>query len=226
MCQQTGSCCCKLDQHDFTGIFLGYTATDQNIVSLDLNSGIVKSCHHAIFDEAWYLQPTQPPAAQLLYNLGLEAESTFVSIDGPLHLTQPGTIEPITISWPPNLPASAKPLTSLKTPRPCLFAPLPLCIMMDPHIVGARAARAKLTLPPKKNIAAKVVSKFMIGSKDMEMLYISPNPYYGAFEEELNLRKFDLTTHNIAGLSFLQKDNRLILISMANGTPGACVNNW
>ena len=31
----------KLDCHDFTGIFLGYTATDQNIVYLDLDSGIV-----------------------------------------------------------------------------------------------------------------------------------------------------------------------------------------
>jgi hypothetical protein len=60
----------------------------------------------------------------------------------------------------------------------------------------------------------------------MEMLYISPNPYYRAFEEELDLRKFDLATHNMAGLSFLQKDNRLILTSMANGTPGAHVNNW
>jgi hypothetical protein len=64
---------CKLDRHDFTGIFLGYTATDQNILYLDLDSGIVKSCHHAIFDEARYLQPTRPPTAQLLYDLGLEA---------------------------------------------------------------------------------------------------------------------------------------------------------
>jgi hypothetical protein len=37
----------KLDRHDFTGIFLGYTATDQNIVYLDLDSGIVKHSHHA-----------------------------------------------------------------------------------------------------------------------------------------------------------------------------------
>jgi hypothetical protein len=49
--------------------------TDQNIIYLDLNSGIIKSCNHAVFDKVWYLQLTQPPAAQLLYNLGLEAES-------------------------------------------------------------------------------------------------------------------------------------------------------
>jgi hypothetical protein len=50
--KRTGSRRCKLDRHNFTGIFLGYTATDQNIIYLDLNSRIVKSCHHAVFDEA------------------------------------------------------------------------------------------------------------------------------------------------------------------------------
>jgi hypothetical protein len=79
---------------------------------------------------------------------------------------------------------------------------------MDSHIVGARAAQTKLTFPTKvKKIAAKIVTKFMIGSKDMEMLYIFHDPYYGAFEEELNLRKFNLATHRTAGLCFLQKNN-------------------
>jgi hypothetical protein len=56
--KRTGTRRCKLDRHDFTGIFLGYTATDQNIIYLDVDSGVVKSCHHAVFDEAWYLQKT------------------------------------------------------------------------------------------------------------------------------------------------------------------------
>jgi hypothetical protein len=43
----------------------------------------VKSSHHAVFDEAWYMQPHRPPAAQLLYNLGLEAEDCMVSEIGP-----------------------------------------------------------------------------------------------------------------------------------------------
>jgi hypothetical protein len=55
--------------------FLGYASTDQNILYLDLDSVLVKRSHHAQFDEAWYLQPTRPPAAQLLYNLGLEADN-------------------------------------------------------------------------------------------------------------------------------------------------------
>ena len=57
----------KLDRNDFTGIFLGFTATDHNILYLDLESGLVKRSHHAQFNEAWYLQPVRPPAAQLLY---------------------------------------------------------------------------------------------------------------------------------------------------------------
>jgi hypothetical protein len=71
--KRTGNRRAKLDRHDFSGIFLGYTSTDQNIIYLDLDSGLVKRSHHALFDEAWYLQPSQPPAAQLLYDLGLEA---------------------------------------------------------------------------------------------------------------------------------------------------------
>ena len=47
--KRMGSQRCKLDHHDFTGIFLGYTATEQNIIYLDLDLGIVKSCHHAVF---------------------------------------------------------------------------------------------------------------------------------------------------------------------------------
>ena len=48
-----------------------------------MESGLVKSSHHAVFDEAWYMQPKRPPAAQLLYDLGLEAEDCMVSEVGP-----------------------------------------------------------------------------------------------------------------------------------------------
>jgi hypothetical protein len=54
--RQSGKHRAKLDRHDFTGIFLGYAATSQNIIYLDLNTGVVKTSHHAQFDEAWYLK--------------------------------------------------------------------------------------------------------------------------------------------------------------------------
>jgi hypothetical protein len=69
-----GSWHAKRARHDFTGIFLGYSASNQNILYLDLESGIVKLSHHTCFNKAWYFQPHQLPAAQLLYDLGLEAD--------------------------------------------------------------------------------------------------------------------------------------------------------
>jgi hypothetical protein len=140
--KRTGSRQCKLDRHNFTRIFLGYTATDQNITYLDLNSGIVKTCHHAIFNEAWYLQPTRPPVAQLLYDLGLEVETEFMLCQGPLHPTTPGTITPISVLWPPMLGTILNE-KSWKTPPLSLYAPLPLRVMETPHTLGARAARVR-----------------------------------------------------------------------------------
>jgi len=90
--KRSGDRSSKLDRNDFTGIFLGFTATDHNILYLDLKSGLVKHSHHAQLDEAWYLQSFCPPAAQLLYDLGLEAEPE----DDPVEET------PTTpIPWPP-----------------------------------------------------------------------------------------------------------------------------
>ncbi len=217
-----------MDRHDFTGIFLGYTATDQNIIYLDLDSGIVKSCHHTVFDEAWYLKPTCPPAAQLLYDLGLEADSDFTSLDVPPQLTPPGTIAPITIPWPPIAPQCFK--KEWTAPPMCLYAPLPLQVTAEPTMIAARAARLSRERhsPPKlkKEIAADVVTEYLIRASDLEMIYISPDPYGRTFKEELDLRKFDYTTHSSAGLCLLEKDGRLLLASMAPSTPGAHVPRW
>jgi hypothetical protein len=119
-------------------------------------------------------------------------------------------------------------LHSLKTCLHCLYAPLPLRVTLDPNTVRAREAQTKSNIPmkSKKSVAAKVVSKFMIGFKDMAMLYIFPDPYYGAFEKELDLQKFDFASHWTAGLCFLQLDNQLILALMKTGTLGACTKNW
>ena len=54
--KRTGDQRSKLDKHDFTGLFLGYTSTNQNIQYIDLDSSTTKTCHHATFDKAWYLQ--------------------------------------------------------------------------------------------------------------------------------------------------------------------------
>ena len=102
----------KRDCHDFKGIFLGYTATDNNIVYLDLNSGVVKRCHHAQFDEAWYLQSSRPPAAQLLYNIGIAPDPAPYSKTGAIippiisDYHPMGSVDKLKVPWPP-LPLSA-----------------------------------------------------------------------------------------------------------------------
>ena len=117
--KQTGKRRAKLDRHDFTGIFLGFTATKKNIRYIDVNSGGTKACHHAVFDEAWYLQPTRPPVAQLLHDLGLVEEAGFEI---------PVMISPLPVAlYPPKL--SATPIVA-KTAH---HFPLPLRLTTTPR---------------------------------------------------------------------------------------------
>jgi hypothetical protein len=71
-----------------------------------------------------------------------------------------------------------------------------------------------------------VVSDYLINSEDMAMIYVSPDPYATVFEEELDLQKINLARHPTAGLILFEKDNRILLASMAPGTPGARIARW
>jgi hypothetical protein len=61
---------------------------------------------------------------------------------------------------------------------------------------------------------------------DVVQVYLSPIPYNDAFEEAIDLHKFNFTQHRSAGLSLLQQDNRLILASMVSSTLGAHIARW
>jgi hypothetical protein len=110
------------------------------------------------------------------------------------------------------------------------MTPLPLRVTDTPsqNIIAARAARVRSTntTNSKKQLAADVVAEYLIGVDDMAMVYVSPDPFQSAFEEELDLRKFDLSHHRTAGLCFFEKDGRLFLASMAPSTPGARIPRW
>jgi hypothetical protein len=150
---------------------------DQNIVYLDTTSGIVKSCHHAIFDKAWYLQRSCPPAEQLLYNLGLEAKSDFVSNNGILLPTPIGIISLVNVPWPPTPPVQSK---KAWTPPPvCLYAPLPLRMTDAPTPITARTARTQINTnnPSNKALTPQMVTNYLIGHHDMEQIYLSPDQY-------------------------------------------------
>ena len=213
--KQTGHRRSKLDRHDFTGIFLGYTATNQNIRYIDVNSGITKRSHHAIFDEAWYLQPERPPAAQLLYNLGLD-DSQLVESTVPLCVSVEKSI------YPPH--------TSMSPPntRKAYLTPLPLGLSQSvPTIYPARAATAIMSHQPlHPSLTHETMFNFGIDASDMAMVYLSPEPYNNSFEETLDIRKLNCSLHPTAGLSFIAKDNRIFLAAMSPSTPGARVRAW
>jgi hypothetical protein len=226
----------KLDRHNFKGIFLGYTATDNNIVYLDLNSGVVKHCHHAQFDEAWYLQTTRPPTAQLLYDIGIAPDPASYSEAGVV--TPPmvsdhhpvGSINKIKVPWPPIPPSdTAKPV-----PDMCTQLPLPLGHMassISPGFPPARVAKASAPTPNTPRLARRpraidIMADFNISRNDMAMIYLSPDRYYDAFEQPLDLSKLDIANHATAGLSLLETGGRLHFATMSPSTPAAKMKDW
>jgi hypothetical protein len=93
-----------------------------------------------------------------------------------------------------------------------------------PHPPWARAARIKNT--KGRNLAAELVNDFHIGVQEMMMVYMSPDPYHYAFEQLVDLRKFDLTKHATGGLSLYERDGRVHLALIAPSTPAARIHAW
>jgi len=150
-----GSQHCKLDKHNFTRIFLGYTATNSNIIYLNSTSSIVKTSHHVVFDEAWYLQNIRPLATQLLYDLGLKDDDRLTAQPWDDD-TMPAAVDPPSptiVPWPPPIP---KP-TSIDTLWPAtkwlplsqsLRLPLPLQLTSPPMLLVAKAMQ--IHSPPQE----------------------------------------------------------------------------
>jgi hypothetical protein len=231
--KQTGNWRGKLDRHDFTGIFIGYTASNQNIIYIDLDSGLVKRSHHAQFDEAWYLQPHCPLAAQLLYDLGLEdddeailpfpAEPTDSIASTPLPPISPSM--PLKEKWspPPLSCATPLPLRELSAPRPLTAAAAMMHTInttLTNNGIPVVAARVNALSP------SEIVSEFMIGKHNMATVYMSPDPYFEAFKEWIDLRGFNLATHRTAGLCLAAHNGWLFLGTMKPNTPGAKIPCW
>lgn len=60
----------------------------------------------------------------------------------------------------------------------------------------------------------------------MAMVYMSPDPYFESFEQQIDLRQFNLAKHSTAGLSLVEHDGRLHLTTMIPGTPAAKIKDW
>jgi hypothetical protein len=192
--------------------------------------GIVKMSHHTDFDEAWYLQPNHPLAAQLLYNLGLENED-----EGNADKPQEQTAFPTDLKtpWPPCHPL---PLSKGKwnSPTKCYIAPVLLWELAMPQPITARAARVHfdpamatdheqfpkiqqvpkislVVLPydfigvaahTKATLAAELVSKFLITKHDIA-------PYTCHRAHILTLSRKSLTSVNSISTTIGQQASAL-----------------
>ncbi len=216
---QTGDRQAKLDHHHFDRIFIGFTATDQNIRYICVTFGVVKRSHPTAFDEAWYLQPSRPPAAQLLYDLGLENDApTYEMLGDPLVALYPPT--PCLMSKGPD---KAHPATC--------HLHLPLWESSTPHTYGTCVATVTLDEPFRGTAMegkwdTTAVNEFRITSCGMEQVFFSPTAYNDAFKEYLDMKCFYPTNHLAGGMHFTTKDNRLILQHMAQGSPCARLGDW
>jgi hypothetical protein len=66
----------------------------------------------------------------------------------------------------------------------------------------------------------------MIGILDISMIYLSPDPYHEAFEEEVDIWRFDLNKHRTAGLCLAHHDGCLFLGGIAKSTPCVKIPRW
>ena len=55
-------------------------------------------------------------------------------------------------------------------------------------------------------IALDIANGYQFDCSGMEMIYMSPSPYHDAFNEVINIRRFDLAKHPTAVLSLLEKN--------------------
>jgi hypothetical protein len=78
----------------------------------------------------------------------------------------------------------------------------------------------------KASHASDLATEFLVTKKDLAPIYMSPCPYFDAFEEEINLQKFDLDKHRTAGPGLALVNGCLFLVGMAPGTPGAKIPCW
>ena len=95
---------------------------------------------------------------------------------------------------------------------------------------GARAATAHATAPTLHRArppwARDIMLDFDVTRRDMAMVYMSPDPYFDAFEETLNVQHVNLKKHTTAGLELYESSGRVFLQSMTPGAAAAKNPDW
>jgi hypothetical protein len=65
-----------------------------------------------------------------------------------------------------------------------------------------------------------------ISRSNMAMKYMSPDPFFEAFEKLIDLCEFNLNNHPTAGLSLYERNGHLFLATMSPSTPAAKIPDW
>jgi hypothetical protein len=217
----TGKRRAKLDRHDFSGVFIGYTATDENIRYIDVDSGVVKTSHHAVFDEAWYLQHERPAMAQLLFDMGMECDDVETTQPQVVHKIPVAPVPPTCIEKPIDIPSAAK-----NTPIPLRLSACPIQNQQNARAANTVGPYENTALAPRSNRLNIIDDMHLDRGETFAQVYLSPSVYCEAFEEELDLRKWNSTDHHTAGLSLIQQDGRVILGGIVKSTPAARIPRW
>ena len=83
---------------------------------------------------------------------------------------------------------------------------LPLRTTTDGSLGPIHAAAALTKTIKGRYLAAELVEDFKIGVQDTRMVYMSPDPYHKAFEQTIDLQKFDLYKHDTGGLNSYERE--------------------
>ena len=139
------------------------------------------------------MQPHRPPAAQLLYDLGLEPEDRMVLENGPADAFNDAM-------YPSSVPMMVDKLKWEVPVQSLSLQPFLRCTAL-PNPVAAAAARTLLppvevvqddtTLPLRcrraQLLASAISGEYKVNSSCMDMVYMSPSPLHDAFDEVMDI---------------------------------------
>jgi hypothetical protein len=123
--------------------------------------------------------------------------------------------------WPPPCLVSHLTCKWAVPPHPWML-PLPLHETELPRPLTAAAACVRVNNP----VASEIATEYDITRGNSATVYMSPDPLFGAFEEDINLSKWSYDKHHIAGMALVEHNERLYLGNMIPGLSGAKVDKW
>lgn len=199
----------KLNRHNFSGIFLGYTATDDNIRYIESTLGLWKrctmscsmrpgtskahdhQCHTSCMTWVWRLMwPRLTPHRLVLFLCQYTRIQRSHSLCLNCHPGQKYTTTSTNLCYNRQQPPAA---------------------------AAAKMQMNKVACP----------HEWVLDYQDcMAQIYLSPTPFNDAFEEILDLSIWHNHDHPTIGMWFIHDDVRLYLVAMMPSTTAAKIRWW